>query len=125
MEEQSGFEGWAILELMGHRRLGGRVSEATIGGASFLRIDVPTAGQVTAFTQFYAPGSIYAITPATEEIATRMAASIQHRPVSEYDLPRLVVPGGPARGGGDDDSSSEPVCSICRSPDCDGQHECE
>lgn len=35
------FEGWAILELMGHRRLGGYVSEATVAGAGFLRIDVP------------------------------------------------------------------------------------
>jgi hypothetical protein len=35
------FEGWAFLELMGHRRLGGYVSEATVAGAGFLRIDVP------------------------------------------------------------------------------------
>lgn len=33
--------GWAILELMGHRRLGGYLREETIAGAAFLRIDVP------------------------------------------------------------------------------------
>lgn len=36
------FEGWVILELMGHRRLAGYLSERQIGGASFLRIDVPS-----------------------------------------------------------------------------------
>jgi hypothetical protein len=40
MAEQS-FEGWAILELMGHRRLGGYVTEQQVGGVAFVRIDVP------------------------------------------------------------------------------------
>jgi hypothetical protein len=35
------FEGWAFLELMGHRRLAGKVSEATIAGVGFIRLDVP------------------------------------------------------------------------------------
>ena len=35
------FEEWAVLELMGHRRLAGKVTEATIGGGAFLRIDIP------------------------------------------------------------------------------------
>jgi hypothetical protein len=38
------FEGWAILELMGHRRLAGRVSEIEIAGAKMLRLDVPGVG---------------------------------------------------------------------------------
>lgn len=41
MSAREGFEGWAFLELMGHRKLAGHVSEATIGGGSFIRIDVP------------------------------------------------------------------------------------
>jgi hypothetical protein len=35
-------DGWAVLELMGHRRIAGRITEVTIGGAGFLRIDVPS-----------------------------------------------------------------------------------
>lgn len=35
------FEGWAIVELMGHRRLGGYVHEVELAGAAMLRIDVP------------------------------------------------------------------------------------
>ncbi len=38
----SDFETWAILELMGHRRLAGFVTEQEIGGANLLRIDVPS-----------------------------------------------------------------------------------
>ncbi|MGH3631203.1 MAG: hypothetical protein ACRDRL_27640 [Sciscionella sp.] len=35
------WEGWVILELMGHRRLAGYLAEEQIGGVSFLRLDVP------------------------------------------------------------------------------------
>ena len=40
-QESEKFASWAILELMGHRRLGGYVSETTLAGGAFLRIDVP------------------------------------------------------------------------------------
>jgi hypothetical protein len=40
-EETPTFEGWAILELMGHRRLGGYLREQDVAGAAFIRIDVP------------------------------------------------------------------------------------
>ena len=35
------YEGWSILALMGHRRLGGFVREAEVAGAKMLRLDVP------------------------------------------------------------------------------------
>ena len=50
------FDEWAILELMGHRRLAGKVTEVAIGGGSFLRIDMPMKNG-TRFTQFYSPGA--------------------------------------------------------------------
>jgi hypothetical protein len=77
MSEQ--FQGWAVLELMGHRRLAGQLSEQNVGGAAFIRIDVPSAPPVT---QFYAPGAVYAITPCTEEVARAVAAKTQTDPVS-------------------------------------------
>ncbi|MGH2615672.1 MAG: hypothetical protein ACRDJC_10570 [Thermomicrobiales bacterium] len=87
-DSDNGFEGWAILELMGHRRLGGRVSEATIAGGAFLRIDIPHPNQAGMFTasQFYSPGAVYAITPTTEEIACAIARGAP-QPVSRWDLP--------------------------------------
>lgn len=35
------YEGWAIVELMGHRRLGGYVRQAEQFGVAMLRLDVP------------------------------------------------------------------------------------
>ena len=87
--EKPPFEGWAILELMGHRRLGGYVSEATVAGAGFLRIDVPGEDGPTA-TQFYSPSSVYCLTPVTEDMARVVAARNQPEPVQRWELPKLA-----------------------------------
>lgn len=84
------FEGWAILELMGHRRLAGRVSEATIGGGSFLRLDVPGENGDMA-TQFYSPSAVYCITPTTEDIARAVAKRCAPTPVTRYEIPEVSV----------------------------------
>lgn len=80
-------EGWAIVELLGHKTLAGRVSEQPIAGASLLRIDVPETPEDTRWSQVYAAtaaytklvgvGSIYAITPCTEEVARRAARELE------------------------------------------------
>ena len=85
-ENSEVFSGWSILELMGHRRLAGFVSEQEIAGAAFLRIDVPGDNGFTA-TQFYAPSAVYCITPTTEEIARRVAQRAQPAPVQRWELP--------------------------------------
>ena len=82
--ENTPFEGWAILELMGHRRLAGKITEATIAGATFVRLDVPETGEELAVTQFYSPQAVYCITPATEEYARRMSNLINAAPVSRF-----------------------------------------
>lgn len=78
---------WCVLELMGHRRLGGYVSEATIAGAPVIRIDVPAVTGAGAATQFYSPAAIYCVTPTTEAIARALAASARPTPVQRYELP--------------------------------------
>jgi hypothetical protein len=86
-ERESVSEGWAILELMGHRRLGGYLSEVSVAGSAMVRIDIPhpqVLGEISA-TQFYAGQAIYAITPTTEEVA-RAIASGAPAPVSRWDL---------------------------------------
>ena len=90
MSDEGGFEGWAILELMGHRRLAGFLSEAVIGGGSFLRLDVPkgedSGGEAKA-TQFYSPSAVYCITPTTEDVARKVAGiSASPFPVTAYEL---------------------------------------
>jgi len=81
------FEEWAILELMGHRRLAGRLSEQQIGGASFLRIDVFVGKAKKALaSQFYSPSAVYCITPTTETIARQLAEREQPEPVTAWEL---------------------------------------
>lgn len=77
---------WSILELMGHRRLAGFVTEQEIAGKGFLRIDIPGADE-TKVTQFYSPDSVYGMTPTTEDVARRVAAISHSAPVSRWELP--------------------------------------
>jgi hypothetical protein len=89
----STFEGWAILELMGHRRLGGYVRQAEIAGAAFVRVDVPAPAESAdeiAATQFYSPQAVYCLTPTTEEVARALAASERPAPVHRWELPAPV-----------------------------------
>lgn len=86
--EQPAYEGRAVLEIMGHRRLAGYLSEQLVAGVPFVRIDVP-GPEGTMASQLYSPSSVYAITPTTEEIARGVAAQNQPRPVHPWELPRL------------------------------------
>lgn len=83
------FQGWAIVELMGHRKLAGYVSQAEQFGCAMLRLDVPgpNAGDPHLATQYYGGSSIYCITPTTEEIARGFARSHTLQPVSRWELP--------------------------------------
>ena len=67
--EQTKFEEWAVLELFGHQRLAGLVSEVQLGGASFVRVDVPEDGKKKGWklTKMYNPSAIYSIAPVTED----------------------------------------------------------
>jgi hypothetical protein len=86
---ETNFDEWAILELMGHRRLAGKVTDAVIGGGAFLRIDVPTENDGYS-TQYYSPGSIYCITPTSEQIARIVAKQSQSTPVYRWELSQLT-----------------------------------
>ena len=95
MTTDSTFREWAILELMGHRRLAGIVYEQAVGGASFIRIDIPTSAerdgkQDSWTTQIYSPQAIYCITPTTEAIARQVANNIRHEPVHQWELTPAV-----------------------------------
>jgi hypothetical protein len=90
MTEMQTFEQWAIVEIMGHRRFAGLVTEQAIGGASFVRVDVPAVDGLPAFTKLLGAGSIYAITPTTEATAKQAATSFRCRAFSEYDIPAMT-----------------------------------
>lgn len=81
------FNEWAILEIMGHQTYAGRVSEQAVGGASFVRIDIPEIEGQAGFTKIFGAGSIYCISPCTEQVARAMAARYRQVPINRYDLP--------------------------------------
>lgn len=80
---------WAIVELMGHVRLAGRLSEEEKFGAKMGRLDIPTNdGQFV--SQFFGGGSVYRITFVTEEVARHVAKTTQSTPVSPWDFPKQL-----------------------------------
>ena len=95
MSEVNPIETWAIVEVMGHRSFAGYVTEQPIGGASFVRVDVPEVADrgngpvLKAFTKLLGAGSIYAISPCTEETARAYAAQLRERCFDFYEAPRL------------------------------------
>ncbi len=131
MSENGTIDGWAVLELMGHRRLAGYVVESEVAGQGMLRIDVPEnlhapcecsandkhallhdegcpctltgAPQDVAATQFYSPGAVYCLTPTTEQIARGLAQRLLPTPVHRFELPAPVEPV----------LTPAPVCDTC------------
>jgi hypothetical protein len=95
-DQQTVFDEWAIIELLGHRRLAGRLREVHLAGAGFLRLDLPETPGHTPQTQYIAPGSVYALHPTTEAIATAVAARCRPEPVHRWELPAPPPDDGPA-----------------------------
>lgn len=96
--------GWCVVELMGHRRLAGWVSEQEIGSTVMLRLDVPGNGDQAPVTQLYSTAAVYCITPTTEEIARGVATGSRPVPVSRFELPPLPS-AEPEKADEDDDSA--------------------
>ncbi len=92
-QETPSFKEWCILELMGHRKLGGLLSEQQIAGAAFLRIDIYSSEEVFA-TQFYSPGAVYCITPCDESIARLYGDRHKPEPVTRWELPQATTVAG-------------------------------
>ena len=110
MGDKTAFEGWAIVELMGHRRLAGLVSEAVQYGVPMLRLDVPGPSGTPLATQFYGGAALYCVTPTTEEIARAVAASSRPAPVQRWELPAATTERGsgmPVRGDAEDDEDDK------------------
>jgi len=110
-QEQEQGIGWAIVELLGHVRLAGRVSEEEHFGAKLGRLDIPTGAGFT--TQFFGGNSVYRLTPVTEEIARAVAERNQPEPVSRWELPAQASSSARctsvARDDDDDDLSDVPL----------------
>jgi len=103
------FEAWAIVEMFGHQRIAGRVSEQQVGGCAFVRVDVPAVEGCPAFTKLLGQGAIYAITITDEETATVVARGCCQRPMDEFSARRLLeLPAADGEGPDDGDDRFEP-----------------
>lgn len=76
------FKQWAIVELMGHVRLAGMVTEEERFGAKMGRVDIPGPGDTIFATQYFSGASIYRVTPTTEEVARKIAMQYQPQPAA-------------------------------------------
>lgn len=108
LETTQKFEGWAVVEMLGFKKLAGLVTEQVLAGASLVRVDVPETihrrdvggfgGHVVetkpAYTKFIGVGSIYCITPTTEETARKCATVLErwNDPIP-VDMPKLLTAG--------------------------------
>ena len=90
------FTAWAVVEIFGHQKFAGRVSEFALGGCNFVRVDVPElpgrkgktkwddTPAAPAFTKLFGQGAIYSITLTDEATARAIANQIRPEPVSVY-----------------------------------------
>jgi len=124
------FDEWAVVEIMGHKKYAGHVTEHAMGGSSFVRIDVPeitlSDGQTLApFTKLFGAGSVYCISPVTEETAKAFAAKLMAESFSRFEAPRLPAP---SKGTDADEDDVQKTCDDCGcdiGPDKDLCADCE
>lgn len=114
-QEQAAFNDWAVVEVMGHNTFAGHVTTQAFGGAVLFRIDVPELpeyedvlkygeyidgvavpcgskvmrGKIPGYTKLIGAGSIYAITPCTEETAILAVKRTHQQPMWLLELAPL------------------------------------
>lgn len=91
MPDQTSYSGPAVIEIMGHRRIAGLVSEVTQFGVVMCRIDVPKAtpafGEAPEIidTQFYPGSALFSVHPCS--FIDMMRDIEMNRPVRMDSIP--------------------------------------
>lgn len=114
MNKEDKVETWAIVELLGHQRIAGFITEQPVAGTNMLRVDVPETHQSPSFTRLIGGSAIYAINPCTEEVAKYVAANLNVKPIESWDINKVIakrneLPANAATnhtGDGDEDEDS-------------------
>ncbi len=73
VEKVEKFEEYAIVEMMGHRKIAGKITDSEIGGSQLLRVDVLNASGDVNRTEYIGVGSIYCLTVVSREVAEAVA----------------------------------------------------
>lgn len=104
------YEGWALVELMGHRQTAGRIAEVEMAGTKLVRVDTPGQGDETIATQFYGGAAIYCVTPCTEDVARNFLESRPYNlpPAIELAMPKPERPALTHASDGADDEDEDP-----------------
>ena len=84
---------WMMVELLGHNRIAGFVTEESRFGQVLLRIDISTninieSKQMEFTTQFYGTHALYCATPIRETDAIQLAQALRPKPFDKFDLHR-------------------------------------
>lgn len=95
-------DSWGVVELFGHNKIAGKLSESTIAGGTFVRVDVPEVNDRPGYTRFFGPSAIYSINPTSEEVAKVFAGRNIGQPINEWDVRQLLP--DPTAVESDDDS---------------------
>lgn len=108
MTEQQKFESWGLVELFGHQRVVGRITEQSVGGCNFVRVDVLQADG-SFYTRLFGSGAIYALNITSEEVARALAQRMEQKPVFAYELQQPSQPriAAPQTFGNDDDYATD------------------
>lgn len=93
---------WAILELFGHARIAGAISEHTFGGDTFTRVEVPEVSWteehyvdgvratqlrvIKAHTKLFGAKAVYSLAFVDEAAAVLAAHRIKHEPIRAWEL---------------------------------------
>lgn len=81
---------WALVELMGHQKTAGQIEEITLAGQEFLLLHVPAGKNSQAFSKILGPGSIWGITPVSEEQARAAVNVWAPLPMEKYCLEEIA-----------------------------------
>lgn len=86
-EEHSELKSWALVELFGHQKIVGYLSEQKFGNGVMFRVDVPDLlkdAKVVrkGFTRYFGLSAIYSVTPIDEEMVRRLLPSIDGTPAA-------------------------------------------
>lgn len=84
-ESSSELKSWALVELFGHQRIVGFLSQQTFGTGVLFRVDVPDLlkdGEVVrvGFTRYFGLSAIYSITPVSEDVVRTLLPAIDGTP---------------------------------------------
>jgi hypothetical protein len=102
------FNQWCIVELFGHTRLAGLLTEAR-WPPGFAVLEVPGDDKHPPTTHFYNPSAFFGLHPVTEEVARKVCASCRPEVVHPWEMPsRPALPAGPRE------------CDECGDTDCNG-----